>query len=222
MSNDQPHHIAIEGVIGVGKTSLARLLAERLEAGLLLEEAADNPFLADFYRDRKRFAFPTQIFFLLSRYQHQQRLVERDLFVRQVISDYMFEKDVIFASVNLADRELALYHKMAEVLKRDVATPDLVLYLQASKPVLMGRIRKRNRPIEKGIDADYIDSLNDAYNSFFFHYNDAPLLVVNTDKIDFVARPEHLVDLVEQIKKPHTGTVYYSPAGDLDMGSLKE
>ncbi|NMC44657.1 MAG: deoxynucleoside kinase [candidate division Zixibacteria bacterium] len=220
MTADQPHHIAIEGVIGVGKTSLAKRLAERLEAGLLLEEAADNPFLNDFYRDRKRFALPTQIFFLLARYQQQQRLVERDLFVRQIISDYMFEKDVLFASVNLAERELALYHKMAEVLKRDVANPDLVLYLQASTPVLMGRIRKRSRPIEKGIDNDYIDALNEAYNSFFFHYNEAPLLVINTDKIDFVSRPEHLDDLVEQIKKPHSGTVYYSPAGDLGTGAL--
>lgn len=220
MAADQPHHIAIEGVIGVGKTSLAKRLAERLEAGLLMEEAADNPFLNDFYRDRKRFALPTQIFFLLSRYQQQQRLAERDLFVRQIISDYMFEKDVLFASVNLAERELALYHKMAEVLKRDVATPDLVLYLQASTPVLMGRIRKRSRPIEKGIDGYYIDALNEAYNSFFFHYNEAPLLVINTDKIDFVSRPEHLDDLVEQIKKPHTGTVYYSPAGDLGTGAL--
>lgn len=220
MSSDQPHHIAIEGVIGVGKTSLVRLLADRMEAGLLLEETADNPFLGDFYHDRKRFAFPTQIFFLLSRYQQQQQLMERDLFVKHVISDYMFEKDLIFASVTLSERELALYHKVAAVLKRDIATPDLVIYLQASTPVLMGRIRKRNRAIEKGLEAEYIDVLNEAYNSFFFHYNDAPLLVVNTDKIDFVAHPSHLVDLAEQIRKPHTGTKYYSPAGDLDKPTI--
>jgi len=220
VTNETPHHIAIEGVIGVGKTSLARLLADRLDAGLLLEEASDNPFLADFYRDQARFAFPTQIFFLLSRYQQQQRLLERDLFVTQVISDYLFDKDTLFASVTLSDRELALYHKIASVLRRDIPPPDLVIYLQASTPILLARIKKRSRAMEKAIDADYIDALNEAYNSHFFHYNTAPLLVVKTDEIDFVDNPSHLEDLVEQIKRPRRRTTYYAPAGDLDKHTL--
>lgn len=220
MSNDLPQHIAIEGVIGVGKTSLARLLADRLEAGLLLEEATDNPFLSDFYRDRKRFAFPTQIFFLLSRYQQQQQLLERDLFVKRTISDYLFDKDILFASVTLSERELGLYRKVLTALKRDVPVPELVIYLQASTATLMERIRKRNRPIEKALDTNYIDELNEAYNSYFFHYNDAPLLVVKTDEIDFVDKPQHLYDLVEQIKRPRSRVSYYAPAGNLDKNAL--
>ncbi len=216
MSDQIPQYLAIEGVIGVGKTSLARLLADNLKAGLMLEEAADNPFLFDFYKDRRRFAFQTQMFFLLSRYQHQQRLHERDLFVERIISDYMFEKDALFASVNLGNREMSLYNRIASILKEDIVTPDLVIYLQASTPVLMQRIRSRNRDYEKPIDDGYIDDLNEAYNSFFFHYNDAPLLVIKTDEIDFVANPQHLVELVEQIKRPRTRITYYAPTGDLD------
>jgi len=211
-----PQYIAVEGVIGAGKSSLAQLLAGRLEADLLLEDAADNPFLADFYKDRRRYAFPTQMFFLLSRYRQQQQLLERDLFVERIVSDYIFEKDILFASVNLPEREIGLYRKIASVLRRDVSPPDLVIYLQASTRVLMERIRKRNRAFEKPIDDDYVDELNEAYNSFFFHYNDAPLLVVRTDDIDFVANAAHLDDLIEQIKRPRTRVMYYAPTGDLD------
>lgn len=216
MSNELPQYIAIEGVIGVGKSSLARLLASRLEANLLLEEASNNPFLTDFYKNQKRFAFPTQIFFLMLRYQQQQHLLERDLFVRRIIADYLYEKDALFASVTLSERELELYRKLSSALKHDIPRPDMVIYLQASTPVIMKRIRKRNKPIEKPIDSDYIDALNDAYNSFFFNYSVAPLLVVKTDEIDFVNNQKHLDDLVEQIKRPQPHTVYYSPAGDLD------
>jgi deoxyadenosine/deoxycytidine kinase len=216
LSNELPQYIAIEGVIGVGKTSLARLIASRLDAGLLLEETSNNPFLTDFYKNRKRFAFSAQIFFLMSRYQHQQNLLERDLFVKRIITDYLFEKDMLFASVTLSDRELELYKKLSSVLKHDIPRPDLVIYLQASTQVIMKRIRKRNKPIEKPIDAEYIDALNDAYNSFFFNYNDAPLLVVKTDEIDFVDNEKHLNDLVEQVKRPQPHTMYYSPTGDLD------
>ncbi len=216
MADRLPQYIAVEGVIGAGKSSLAQLLAGRLEADLLLEDAADNPFLADFYKDRRRYAFPTQMFFLLSRYRQQQQLLERDLFVERIVSDYIFEKDILFASVNLPEREIGLYRKIASVLRRDVSPPDLVIYLQASTRVLMERIRKRNRAFEKPIDDDYVDELNEAYNSFFFHYNDAPLLVVRTDDIDFVANPAHLDDLVEQIKRPRTRVMYYAPTGDLD------
>lgn len=220
MPDDLPQHIAIEGVIGVGKTSLAHLLAEQLDAGLLLEEAADNPFLADFYQDRARYAFSTQMFFLLSRYRHQQNLLERDLFVKRIVSDYLFDKDGLFAAVTLSERELGLYQKIASVLRRDVPRPDLVIYLQASSRVLLERIGKRHRPIEKAIDYDYIEDLNEAYNDYFFHYNDAPLLVVQTDKIDFVANASHLNDLIERIKSPHRGITYYSPAGNLGRQAL--
>lgn len=210
-----PQLIAIEGVIGVGKTSLARLLADRLQASLLLEEATGNPFLIDFYRNRERFAFATQLFFLLSRYQQQQNLLSRDLFSERIIADYIFDKDHLFASVNLSDREFRLYDKVASVLKREIARPDLVIYLQASTPILLRRIAKRNATYEKGIDRSYIQDLNDAYNEYFFHFSDAPLLVVKTDDIDFVKNVSHLDDLVDQIQKPHTKTTYYVPAGDL-------
>lgn len=215
MPDPTPQYIALEGVIGVGKTSLARLLATRLEASPMLEEATSNPFLTDFYKNRMRFAFQTQLYFLLSRYQQQQKLHERDLFEERIITDYMFEKDALFASVNLSDREMALYNKLATVLKKDIVTPDLVIFLQASTPILMKRIRKRNRDFEKPIDQDYLEQLNQAYNNFFFHYNDAPLLVIKTDGIDFVANSNHLDDLVEQIKKPRTRIMYYAPAGDV-------
>jgi deoxyguanosine kinase len=215
MSNETLNYIAVEGVIGVGKTSLVRLLSERLEAGLLLEEAAHNPFLTDFYRNRERFAFPTQIFFLLSRYQQQQQLVERDLFIRRIIADYMFDKDSLFARVTLSARELVLYEKVAEALRPGIIKPDLVIYLQASTPTIMERIRSRDLPHEKPIDTGYINELNEVYNDYFFHYTDAPVLVVKTDEINFIANEKHLNELVEQIKKPQTQIRYYAPSGDL-------
>jgi deoxyguanosine kinase len=216
LSSELPQYIAIEGVIGVGKTSLAELLADRLQAELLLEDPTDNPFLADFYKNPTRYAFPAQIFFLLARYQQQQRLIERDLFFSRIISDYLFEKDALFASVTLTDREMQLYQKVSSALSSDVPKPDLVIYLQASTPVIMKRIRRRNLDIEKPIEKDYIDALNDAYNQFFFNYGDAPLLVVKTDDIDFVHNENQLNDLIDRIKKPQPHIMYYSPAGDLD------
>lgn len=218
MPENIPSHIAIEGVIGVGKTSLARLLAERLEAHLTLEEAAENPFLPDFYRDRTRFAFSTQMFFLISRFRQQQGLRERDLFIKRIITDYIFDKDSLFATVNLSERELGLYNQVAAILRRDVPRADLIIYLQAETDTLLKRIRQRGREMEKVIDDDYIDDLNEAYNNYFFHYNDAPLLVVKTDEIDFVNNEKHLDDLIEQIKKPRGRTTYYSPVGETDGG----
>lgn len=210
----EPKYIAVEGVIGVGKTSFAELLAERIDATLLPEQAFENPFLVDFYRNRKRYAFTCQLFFLLTRYQQQQQLMVHDLFSQRVVADYLFQKDAIFASVTLSERELALYEKIAPTLARDIPRPDLVIYLQASTPVLMERIKKRNLRFERSIDEDYVEKLNQAYDYFFFDYNDAPLLVVKTDNIDFVNTPEHFEDLIEQIHKPLSGKKYYSPAGD--------
>ncbi len=210
-----PKYIAVEGVIGVGKTTFARMLAERIGAEPLNEEVFENPFLVDFYKNRKRYAFPCQLYFLISRFQQQQQLVVRDLFAQRIVADYLFAKDAIFASVTLTERELALYNKIAPVLTRDIPRPDLVIYLQARTSVLLDRIRRRNFAFEKTIDQEYLEMLNKAYDYYFFHYTETPLLVVKTDDIDFVHTPEHFDDLIDQIRKPITGKKYYSPAGDL-------
>ena len=211
----EPDYLAVEGVIGVGKTSFARMLAEELKSEMMAEEVFENPFLADFYKNKKRYALQCQLNFLISRYQQQQQLVMRDLFAQKIVADYLFAKDAIFASVNLNERELLLYEKIAATLSSEIPKPDLVIYLQASTPILLERIRKRNLGFEKPIDFDYLELLNKAYDYFFFNYSDTPLLVVKTDNIDFVNNPEHFTDLVSQLKKPINGKKYYSPAGDL-------
>lgn len=205
-------YIAVEGVIGVGKTTFARMIADRLDAELVLEAAEENPFLPKFYKNRKRHAFQTQVFFLLSRYHQLGALATRDLFAQRVISDYLFDKDRLFASVNLSEPELLLYEKIVPLLKDRLPKPDLVIYLQASTEVLLDRIRKRGVPFERLIDRDYLDALNAAYNYFFFHYEETPLLVVKTDAIDFVNRPEHFDDLLKQLERPVEGKQYYVPA----------
>lgn len=209
------NYIAVEGVIGVGKTSFAGMLAERLDAELINEEVLENPFLTDFYRSRQRYAFSCQLFFLLSRFQQQQQLMTRDLFAQRIVADYLFAKDSIFASINLSEHELTLYNKIAPILARDIPRPDLAIYLQASTPILLQRIRKRNLPFEKPIDFEYVEMLNKAYDYFFFNYSDTPLLVVKTDDIDFVNTPEHFDDLIVQINKSMSGKKYYAPAGNL-------
>jgi deoxyguanosine kinase len=204
-------YIAVEGVIGVGKTSLARLLTERLQAKLVLEEVEENPFLKDFYRDRARYAFQTQMHFLFSRYQQQRTLRQTELFSEKLVADYLFAKDRIFARLNLSERELALYERLVGWLELEVVKPDVVIYLQASADTLMERIARRARPFEKDMERGYIEQLVDAYNHFFFHYVDAPLLVVNTNAIDFVKNPDDFEDLLERILAHGKGTVYYSP-----------
>lgn len=211
----EPKYISVEGVIGVGKTTFAEMLADCLEAELLREEVLENPFLVDFYKNRKRFAFSCQLFFLIARFQQQQQLMIRDLFAQRIVADYLFAKDSIFASVNLSERELALYEKIAPVLARDIPKPDLVIYLQAETTTLIERIRKRNLSFEKSIDTDYIESLNKAYDYFFFDYTETPLLVVKTDDIDFVNNPDQFDDLIDQIQKPIAGKIYYVPSGEL-------
>jgi deoxyguanosine kinase len=211
----EPNYIAVEGVIGAGKTSFAQMLAERLEAELVAEEVFENPFLIDFYKNRKRYAFPCQLWFLISRFQQQQQLMSRDLFAQRIVADYLFAKDAMFASVNLSERELVLYNKISPALSKDVPRPDLTIYLQASTDVLMERVRRRNVPFERAIDADYLEMLNNAYDYYFFHYSDTPLLVVKTDEIDFVHTPQHFDDLIAQISKPVSGKKYYSPSGDV-------
>lgn len=213
-----PNYIAVEGVIGVGKTSFARMLADKLGAELINEEVFENPFLVDFYKHRKRYALSCQLFFLISRFHQQQQLMVRDLFAQRIVSDYLFAKDAIFASVNLSERELALYNKIAPTLSRDIPRPDLVIYLQASSEVLLSRIKARGFSFERPIDLDYLDMLNNAYDYFFFHYSETPLLVVKTDGIDFVNTPEHFDDLIDQIAKPIVGKKYYVPSGNVKAG----
>ncbi|HVP14660.1 MAG TPA: deoxynucleoside kinase [Terriglobales bacterium] len=204
-------YIAVEGVIGVGKTSLAKLLCDRLQAQLVLEEVEENPFLKDFYRDRARYAFQTQMHFLFSRYQQQRSLRQTELFSERLVSDYLFQKDRIFAGLNLSERELALYERLVVWLELDVVKPDVVVYLQAGTDVLMERIGRRGRPFEKDMDREYIGQLNEAYNHFFFHYTEAPLLVVNTNGIDFVNNADDFEDLLTRIVAHRGGTVYYAP-----------
>jgi len=209
----QPHtrYIVTEGPIGVGKTSLTTLLAEELGARLILEQAEENPFLTDFYKDPKRYRFQTQMFFLLSRFSQQQEMAQPDLFTRITISDYLFDKDRIFAYLNLDDNELALYEQFYKILEPKLVRPDLVIFLQADTDTLLKRIKQRGRSFEKEIDLDYIAAVNDAYNHFFFRYSDTPLLVVNTSDIDYVHRREDLDDLLKQVLGMKQGTQYYVP-----------
>jgi deoxyguanosine kinase len=205
------YYIAIEGVIGAGKTSLAELMAKRLDAQLVLEEAEVNPYLEDFYREPQRYAFQVQLFFLLSRYRQLLNLPQKDLFHPNLIADYLFAKDKIFAYLNLEERDLVLYERVVHLLETELTKPDLVIYLQSSTERLIENIRKRNRKYEKHISPDYIKRLNEAYNTFFFRYQETPLLVINTSEIDFVSNEGDLDDLIGQVMHPPAGVKYYIP-----------
>lgn len=207
----QLQYIAIEGVIGVGKTSLAIKMADHFGGKTLLEKHEENPFLKDFYNNPRQFAFATQLFFLLSRYRQQQEIPQQELFHDLLITDYIFAKDRIFASLNLEDRELFLYDKVASMLEQDVPRPDLVLYLQSNTERIMSNIKKRNRDYERNISEDYIRELNEAYNRYFLNYENSPLLIINTSEIDFVDNEEDFEDLLQQMRRPISGTEYYSP-----------
>ncbi len=206
-------YIAIEGVIGAGKTSLAKMLGERLNAKVVLEQYYENPFLEKFYQNRERYAFQTQIFFLLSRYKQQMELLQRDLFHEYLITDYIFDKDKIFAHINLKGDELKLYEMLVSLLEKNIPVPDLVIFLQSSVERLMQNIKKRGRPYEKNISEDYIRELYEAYNEFFFNqYRKAPVLIINATEIDFVNNKEDFEDLVKEILSPRRGTFeYYNP-----------
>ena len=210
------HYIVIEGPLGVGKTSLALKLAEALNAEALLEDAEENPFLHKFYHDPKKYSFQAQIFFLLRRYQRALDITQMDLFKRTMISDYLFDKDRIFARANLDDDEFWLYEQLFQLLRRRIKPPDLVIFLQATTDVLVERIRKRGKKYERGISAKYLEEINQAFNDFFFHYSDSPLLVINASRIDFVNIPEDFQDLVAQIGRMRTGTQYYVPMSSKD------
>jgi deoxyguanosine kinase len=205
------HYFAIEGVIGAGKTTLAKLLTERLEANLVLENPEENPYLEDFYRDPKRYAFQLQIFFLLNRYRQLVTLPQQDLFHQYLIADYLFAKDKIFASLNLEERDWVLYQRVATLLEKELKRPDLVIYLQSSTERLLANIKQRDRGYEKAISEDYIRALNEAYNRYFFRYDETPLLVINASETDFVKNKEDLEDLIYWIENPPAGVKYYVP-----------
>ncbi|MBD3181448.1 AAA family ATPase [Candidatus Poribacteria bacterium] len=208
-------YITIEGAIGAGKTSFAQLLAEKSRSLLILENLDDNPFVQKFYEDRDKYAFQTQLFFLLSRYNQQRELLQQDLFYDCVICDYLFAKDRIFAYLNLNEDELMLYERIYEFLDDAIPRPDLVVYLQASTDTLVERIKNRGRKYEENISEDYIRDLNERYNSFFFHYSHTPLLVVNTDNLDFVNNERDLMELMEEIRRMKGGKEYYILHNDL-------
>jgi deoxyguanosine kinase len=207
------HYIVVEGPIGVGKSSVAERLAERLEARTVMEEWGQNPFLTPFYEGRPGAAFQIELFFLLSRYRQQQELTQRTLFQSFTLSDYVFEKSKLFAYLNLEDSELIIYDKLYALLAEAAPRPDLVIYLQAPTEVLVRRIRQRGRPEETRLSEEYLGEVNRAYNHYFFHYTQTPLLVVNTAEVDFVKRAEDVDDLLKQIRQMGKGTQYYVPMG---------
>jgi deoxyadenosine/deoxycytidine kinase len=210
---ERPRYIAVEGPVGVGKTALAQILAERLGGRVVLEAADENPFLRGFYADRKKYAFQAQLFFLLSRFQQQQALFQQDLFSQSTIADYLFARDRIFATLNLAPEELALYERVYELLGPRVVRPDLVVYLQARADVLLARVRRRGRDYERTIDGPWLEALAKAYNEFFFHYDETPLLVVNASDIDLESNPDDVEALLAVIRKHRKGRQHYVPLG---------
>jgi len=204
--------IAIEGNVGVGKTALTRLLVKRLGGRLVEERVDDNPFLERFYDDMGTYAFQTQLVFLMNRFRQQLALSQTDLFADLIVLDYVFARDRIFANVTLSDDELALYERVASELEAKVIRPDLVVYLQASSSVLFDRIQMRGKSFERTISRGYLEALNDAFNHYFFNYSEGPLLVVNTDAMDFVNDEHHFADLAQRIGEPVTHTEFYVPS----------
>jgi deoxyadenosine/deoxycytidine kinase len=212
---DEPlpyRYIVIEGPLGVGKAALCEKLAERLEAQIVHDET-ENPFLRDFYAGRPGAAFQAQLFFLLNRYKQQQELKQGDLFRRVTICDYLFVKDRIFAYLNLSDSELLVYEKLYGVLAEEVLKPDLVIYLQASTKVLLKRLQAQRRRDLPEVTSEYIQQVNQAYNYYFFHYGDSPLLVINTSEVDLAGSSADLDALLEQVRHMRAGTQYYVPLG---------
>ncbi|MEI6845899.1 MAG: deoxynucleoside kinase [Candidatus Firestonebacteria bacterium] len=204
-------YIVVEGPIGVGKTSLVDLISREFRFKTVLEVVEENPFLPKFYKEMKNYAFQTQLFFLLNRYKQQQALFQNELFSSGIMADYLFEKDRIFAYVNLDESELVLYEKLYAILKPQVPKPDLVIYLQANTETLIKRIKLRGRAYEKTISHEYLERLNKAYSEYFFRYKETPLLIINTNEIDFVHKMGDFNDLIKTIREMKAGTKYYLP-----------
>ena len=206
-------YIVVEGPIGVGKTSLAKMLANEFQARTVFERIEDNPFLPKFYKSRETYAFQNQTFFLLNRYQQQMELAQQNLFNRNTVADYLFAKDQIFATLTLSAEELSLYQQIYALLNTRVPKPDLIVYLQARPEVLYKRVKKRDKKFERGVTFEYLSEVAQAYNQFFFHYDETPLLVVNTSEIDFVSSSKDLADLIKEINNMGSGTQHYIPLG---------
>ena len=215
MELDKARYIAIEGPIGVGKTSLVQLLGEYFNAHTVLETVEDNPFLKEFYKNRERYAFQTEMFFLLSRYRQQMSLSQDNLFNRVTITDYIIDRNRIFAYINLNNEEIRLYEDVYSILKHKIPKPDLLLYLQADIDTLKKRIKMRGRVFEKNISDEYLDEVNKAFNNYFFHYTQSPILIVNANEINFVEKKEDLKDLIKKILSHKKGREYYSPLGSI-------
>lgn len=204
-------YIAVEGPIGVGKTSLTRLLARELGARLVLEEVEENPFLARFYDEPDKYALPVQLYFLLMRYNQQRALAQQDLFAQRTVADYLFAKDRIFAGLNLAPEEMTLYDSVYRLLDARMPKPDLVVYMSAKVQVLAERLRKRNRDFERNISFEYLERVSVAFRDFFFYYDETPLLVVDTSEIDFVEDSDDLRELVREIENAGAGVQHFVP-----------
>ncbi|MDQ6982163.1 MAG: deoxynucleoside kinase [Mariprofundus sp.] len=203
-------HIAIEGAIGVGKTTLAQKLADKIGSGTFFEQVDDNPFIELFYQDPSRHALSVQLSFLFSRLKQWQTLHQQDLFSQGVVSDYLFAKDHIFATVTLSDEELALYDQVARLIQVDIHCPDLVIYLQSKPDVIMERIRRRNRGIERGLKMAYLQQVINAYDQYFFHYQEVPLLIVQTDRMNFADSEEAVDTLIERIGNMTSQTEFWA------------
>ena len=206
------HYVAVDGPIGVGKTTLVELLTRRYEGVKILEDV-DNPFLPDFYQDRPGAAFQTELYFLLSRYKQQQEIAQRELFDRFLVADYTIQKNRIFAYLNLSDDELMLFDKLFALLEPQVPVPDLVIHLVADVGTCMDRIRRRARSFEKTISENYLSELIDAYNHYYHYYDRSPLLVVDTRHLNFPQRPEDFDELIHRLARPIKGTEYFQPLG---------
>ena len=211
--SDLDSYIAIEGPIGVGKTSLAKMIADKLNARKIFEDFKKNPFLEEFYEDPENNALQTQIWFLLQRYQQQKEIKQLDAFQKGVVTDYMFEKDRLFAEFTLRSQaEFELYSSVADIFEKDIIKPDMVVYLQAETPRLMKNIKQRGRDFEKGVTSAYINQVNEKYQEFFVNYDERPLLVINANNIDFVNNSDDFDNLLEVIQEPAQGRKYFNPS----------
>lgn len=215
-------YIVVEGPIGVGKSTLAEMLAARLDARPVMENVEENPFLPDFYKNMEKYAFQTQIYFLLARWRQQQDLPQTDLFHEYTVSDYLFEKDKIFAQLNLSHQEYQLYEQLHDKIVGDYVKPDLVVYLYASIDRLIKRVNKRDKKYEDPMKPEYLEEVLRAYNDFFFNYRETPLLMVNTEQIDFVENDDDFVELFSKIESIKGGVHHFNPLSNLPLPKRKD